>query len=80
MHRSSEENISRVMLIGAGSAGQMILRDMRQSPEISDRVVCIIDDNPNKWNRFMDGIPVIGGRDDILYAVKKYKPELFTSI
>ncbi len=69
---SNEDNSSRVMLIGAGSAGQMILRDMLQAKEISDRVVCIIDDNPNKWNRYMDGIPVVGGRDDILYAVKKY--------
>ena len=60
------------MLIGAGSAGQMILRDLTQAKELSDRVVCIIDDNPNKWNRYMEGIPVVGGRDDILYAAKKY--------
>ena len=72
LHGSTDNINSRVMLIGAGSAGQMILRDMRQAPELSDRVVCIIDDNPNKWNRFMDGIPVVGGRDDILYAAKKY--------
>ena len=63
---------ARVMLIGAGSAGQMILRDIIQAPEITDKVVCIIDDNPNKWNRYMDGVPVVGGRDDILWAVKKY--------
>ena len=63
---------SRVMLIGAGSAGQMILRDLTQAKELSDKVVCIIDDNPNKWNRYMEGIPVVGGRDDILYAAKKY--------
>ena len=63
---------SRVMLIGAGSAGQMILRDLTQAKELSDIVVCIIDDNPNKWNRYMEGIPVVGGRDDILYAAKKY--------
>ena len=65
-------NVSRVMLIGAGSAGQLILRDLAQAKEVTDQVVCIIDDNPNKWNRYMDGIPVVGGRDDILYAVEKY--------
>ena len=64
---------SRVMLVGAGSAGQMILRDLKQARELTDKVVCIIDDNPNKWNRFMEGVPVVGGRDDILYAAKKYK-------
>jgi len=63
---------SRVMLIGAGSAGQMILDDVIQAKEINDKVVCIIDDNPNKWNRYMKGVPVVGGRDDILWAAKKY--------
>ena len=67
-----EDTASRVMLIGAGSAGQMIIRDMTQAQEITDRIVCIIDDNPNKWNRYMEGIPVVGGRDDILYAARKY--------
>ena len=69
----SEESASRVMLIGAGSAGQMILRDMMQSAEVREKVVCIIDDNPNKWNRYMEGVPVVGGRDDILYAAEKYR-------
>ena len=71
-HDKKETNASRVMLIGAGSAGQMILRDLTQAKEITDQVVCIIDDNPNKWNRFMEGVPVVGGRDDILWAAKKY--------
>ncbi len=67
-----DADTARVMLIGAGSAGQMILRDFAQAKEITDKVVCIIDDNPNKWNRYMDGIPVVGGRDDILWAAKKF--------
>ena len=71
-HEIHDSNARRVMLIGAGSAGQMILRDVSQAKEITDKVVCIIDDNPNKWNRYMDGIPVVGGRDDILWAVNKY--------
>ena len=66
-------NVSRVMLIGAGSAGQMILRDIARAPEVSDKVVCIIDDNPNKWNRYIDGVPVVGGRSEILASVEKYR-------
>ena len=62
----------RVMLIGAGNAGQMILRDIKKSVAATDVVSCFIDDNPNKWGRFIDGIPVEGGRDDIFAAVKKY--------
>ncbi len=71
--RREADETARVMLVGAGSAGQMILRDMMLAKEINDRVVCIIDDNPNKWNRFMEGVPVVGGRDDILWAAKKYR-------
>ncbi len=67
-----DENIDHVMLIGAGSAGQMILRDIRNTPQIKEKVVCVIDDNPNKWGRFMEGVPIVGGRDDIFSNVEKY--------
>jgi len=70
--RKRDETAGRVMLIGAGSAGQMLLRDMRRAEEVRDKVVCIIDDNRNKWNRYLDGVPIVGGRDDILANVQKY--------
>jgi FlaA1/EpsC-like NDP-sugar epimerase len=66
---------SRVMLIGGGSAGQSIIRDLHNAKEIKEYVCCIIDDNSNKWGRFIDGVPVVGGRDDILLNVEKYKIE-----
>ena len=69
----SKDSKTNVMLIGAGSAGQMILRDIQHANEVEEQVKCIIDDNPNKWNRFIDGIPIVGGRDDILKNVEKYK-------
>ncbi len=61
-----------VMLIGAGSAGQMILRDINSAREIGDKVVCIIDDNTNKVGRYIDGVPIVGGREEILASVEKY--------
>ncbi len=64
---------ARVMLIGAGAAGQMILRDIQNAREISDRVCCIIDDDASKHGRYIDGIPIVGGRDDILANVEKYR-------
>ena len=67
------ENTGRVMIIGAGAAGQMLLRDISTSDEMHDRVVCFIDDNHNKWNRYIDGVPIVGGREDILSSVEKYK-------
>lgn len=73
LHR--KEIVTRAMLIGAGSAGQMILRDIQNAKESNDRVCCIIDDDKNKWGRFIDGVRIVGGRDEILLNVKKYRIE-----
>ena len=67
--------MERVMIIGAGQAGQMILRDLSSNREVHDKVVCIIDDNPNKWNRFIENVPIVGGRDAILESVERYQVE-----
>lgn len=66
---------SRVMLVGAGSAGQMILRDIHTAREVNENVCCIIDDDHNKWGCYIEGVPVVGGRDDILLNVEKYRIE-----
>lgn len=66
---------SRVMLIGAGSAGQMILRDLHSADEVNEWVYCVIDDDPTKWGKYIDGVPIVGGRDDILLNVEKFKIE-----
>ena len=61
-----------IMLIGAGNSGELILRDIQMAEEVKGRVACIIDDNPNKWGRLMNRVPIVGGRDMIPYAVEKY--------
>lgn len=61
-----------VMVIGAGAAGMTVLRELHNSRELTSRACCVIDDNPNKWNRFIEGIPIVGGRDTILENVEKY--------
>ena len=71
--RVRSKNAKNVMLIGAGEAGQLILRDITKSKDTADQVKCIIDDNPNKWGRYIDGVPVIGGRDQILEAAERYE-------
>ena len=70
--KGEETYASRVMLIGAGAAGQMILRDSMKAKETNVKICCIIDDNSNKWNRYIEGVPVVGGRDEILLNVEKY--------
>jgi len=70
--RRSNGTAGRVMIIGAGSAGQMLQRDLNTAKELNDNVVCFIDDDPNKWERFIEGVPIVGGRDEILVSVEKY--------
>lgn len=70
---SKKDTLHRVMIIGAGEAGRIILRDTLKSDENEMKVYCMIDDNSNKWGRYIDGIPVVGGRDDILVNVEKYR-------
>lgn len=61
-----------VMVIGAGAAGMTVLRELHNSRELTSRACCVIDDNPNKWNRFIEGTPIVGSRDTILENAEKY--------
>jgi len=63
----------RVMLIGAGNAGQMILHDAMRMREGTVKICCIIDDNTNKHGRYIEGVPVVGDRTEILAAAEKYQ-------
>ena len=67
------KNAGNIMIIGAGNAGQMFARDIHQSREVQGRVCCFIDDNTNKQGRYIDNVPVVGTREDILSAVEKYE-------
>lgn len=72
---NNEVQKKNVMIIGAGSAGQMLFRDIKHAKETNETVACFIDDNPNKWNRYIDDVPVFGSRDHILEAVDKFNIE-----
>lgn len=72
---NNEVQKKNVMIVGAGSAGQMLFRDIKHSIETNESVACFIDDNPNKWDRYIDDVPVFGSRDHILEAVDKFNIE-----
>lgn len=59
----------RVLIVGAGDAGNVILRDLRQRDH--RYVIGFIDDDPAKHNKIMNGIPVLGDRDDIRHIVEE---------
>ena len=64
----------RVMLIGAGRAGQNLIREIQSSRQISNmEVCCLIDDNPAMQGRMLDGIPIVGNRYDIVQMAAEYK-------
>lgn len=62
-----------MMIIGAGAAGQMILRDLVSVKETNAKAVCLIDDDPNKMGHYLEGVPIVGGRERILEAVERYR-------
>lgn len=72
---NNEVQKKNVMIIGAGSAGQMLFRDIKHAKETNETVACFIDDDPNKWDRYIDDVPVFGSRDHILEAVDKFNIE-----
>lgn len=69
---NNEVQKKNVMIIGAGSAGQMLFRDIKHAKETNETVACFIDDNSNQWDRYIDDVPVFGSRDHILEAVDKF--------
>ena len=72
--REKEANpLHNAMIIGAGAAGQTLIKELKSSGEAKSKACCVIDDNPNKWGRVMEGVPIVGGREDILINAKKYK-------
>ncbi len=65
-------NGERIMIIGAGFAGRMLVREYSESDKVSGNVICLIDDNYYKKGRLLEGVPVVGGRDDIIEVAKEY--------
>ncbi len=75
MHGGPEEagEPKNIMIIGAGAAGQVLLREYRTSYYLTDKVCVLIDDNKSKWGKYLDGVNIAGGRDKILENVEKFK-------
>ena len=60
------------MVVGAGAAGYMLVREMKNSKHLNRKVPCIIDDDPKKIGTYLQGIPIVGDKEDILAMAKKY--------
>lgn len=70
--RAERESCVNVMVIGAGEAGNMILKEVEGSRYLNLRVRCLIDDHPGCHGKMLRGVPIVGGREAIPEAVRQY--------
>lgn len=70
--QNKNEVTNRIMVIGAGSAATVLIKELKAADEGS-QVVCAVDDNKNKKNKYIMGVPIVGTREDIEKNIKKYE-------
>ncbi len=70
--RRTDSQGENVMIIGAGEAGNVIIKEMLNSHHLNKNIKCIIDDDVKKIGKYIHGIRVVGNRDTILLNVDKY--------
>jgi FlaA1/EpsC-like NDP-sugar epimerase len=65
----------RVLIVGAGNAGELIVRDMQQSLDYDYQPIGFVDDEPGKQGERIRGVPVLGRRADLARVIEKTKPD-----
>ena len=70
--RNHGRHARNTMIIGAGEAGNMVMKELVMSNYLDARIKCFIDDDKHKKNNYIHGVKVVGGRDKILESVEKY--------
>ena len=63
----------RAIIVGAGEAGQLVGRELRQKPESGVVPVCYLDDDPAKIGQRIHGIPVSGSLEDLPRLIRRYR-------
>lgn len=61
----------RVMVVGAGAAGNVLIKEIRNSRHIQKKVVCVIDDDRDKIGSFIHGVKIMGNRYEIPRLAKE---------
>lgn len=67
-----DQSVDKVMVIGGGQAGLTLIKEMQSNDHLRTKVCCVIDDNPNKKGRLLEGVPIVGNRYDIEAKAKEY--------
>ena len=58
-------HLVKALIIGAGEAGAMVIRELRNHPELNTRAVAVLDDDKEKHRRKINGVPVLGGIENV---------------
>ncbi len=69
----NSDSCKNVMIVGAGAAGNSILKEIEASSYITMQVKCLIDDNKGCHGKNMRGVPIVGGRESIPQAVERFE-------
>ena len=72
-HKRNKAPESHVLIVGAGDAAEMIIREMHKHLELNKAIVGLIDDDPDKKNLEIHGVKVIGNRYDIPDVISEYR-------
>ncbi|MEW5766784.1 MAG: nucleoside-diphosphate sugar epimerase/dehydratase [bacterium] len=62
---------AKVLIIGAGDAGEMVAKEIIKHPELAYKVVGFIDDDPQKLGKYIHNFKVLGARDDIVDIARR---------
>ena len=65
----------RVMIVGGGSAGATLIKEIQNAPKITYKAVCIVDDNPIKYRKLIRGVPIVGSTAKIRKYAEEYGVE-----
>lgn len=63
---------TRVLIVGGGSAGTMLIREIQTTNKINYLPICVADDDPAKLNKSVNGVKIVGTTQDIPKLVVKY--------
>jgi FlaA1/EpsC-like NDP-sugar epimerase len=69
--QKQKKHIKKVLIIGAGDAGEKILREISDNPQLTYQVVGFLDDNLQKQGRTVHGVPVFGPVEMLPVVVEK---------
>ena len=70
--KATKDGYKKVMLVGAGSTGAILIKELRTSINSDMDPVCALDDDVDKINRYVSGVKVVGNTFEIDYYAKKY--------